>query len=71
MIDWCSEALDKIERCIDLVDGLVREYSKVMRSKDIPAGTKFNIYKTLMDLREIIVEVRMIIRENCSSKQFS
>ncbi len=66
MGSWCTELYRKLEDSIDIIDSLVKEYSSISSSSEIPPGKKFQIYKLIMDLREKIVQARMIVREYCS-----
>ena len=59
----CNKAVDVLEKCIDLIDQLEELYSSIQHSKDIQSGVKYRIYNVVVDLRENIVEARMIFRE--------
>ncbi len=62
MENWCSEAIEELEYSIDLVDKISKLYSRVMER----GGTYYQIYVSLIDLREHIVAARMILRKYCT-----
>uniref|UniRef100_A0A7C2FEL8 Uncharacterized protein n=1 Tax=Thermosphaera aggregans TaxID=54254 RepID=A0A7C2FEL8_9CREN len=49
---------NRIEEALDLIDKLERTTSRLQSGDKITPGTLFQIYETLMTLREKIVEIR-------------
>ncbi|WP_448577647.1 hypothetical protein [Thermosphaera sp.] len=49
---------NRIEEALDLIDKLERTMSRLQSGDKITPGTLFQIYETLMTLREKIVEIR-------------
>ncbi len=47
-----------IDRALTLLDQLEELFSEVASSKDVSSGTKFNIYRVLVDLRDTLIELR-------------
>ncbi len=62
MENWCSEAIEELEYSIDLVDKISKLYSRIMKQ----GGTYYQIYVSLIDLREHIVTARMILSKYCT-----
>ncbi|QOR94242.1 hypothetical protein IMZ38_06385 [Thermosphaera chiliense] len=51
---------ERIEEAIDLIDKLERTVSRLHSGDKVTPGTLFQIYETLMTLREKIVEIRSL-----------
>lgn len=54
--------IDEALRILDLLD---KEYMEVFSSKDISEGKKLEIYQLLLDLREKLLEIRVLADRSC------
>ncbi len=62
---WCSSVVSNLEKCIDLIDKLMSICSRVHVGEQVSSSTLFQIYTIVVDLREKVVETRMIINSYC------
>ncbi|OYT39129.1 MAG: hypothetical protein B6U89_04715 [Desulfurococcales archaeon ex4484_58] len=58
--------IGKLDEAIDLIDKIEGFISKLAPNKEVSPGIIFQIYQSLVLLREKIIEVRVEVLEKCS-----
>lgn len=61
-----SSVVEKLEEAIDLIDKIAGFVNRLKPDEKVSPGVAFQIYQSLVLLREKIVEARMEAVERCS-----